>query len=178
MSFAMAGEQVVGPCILAFGRGLVCRPSGGLAGTGGAIPIRGRISDSPHIPVIIKRHSYKKEPSIAAQRKAIGDASGGAASVRQIAQQHWSFEGQGLRCAESAALRADHQGDTFRGELMPSIQAGHSQGNLHPQSRAAPRRLGCGYFHLRQSIEPCAFPNTPSLTEPKREAALIKSGRR
>jgi hypothetical protein len=34
---------------------------------------------------------------------------------------------------------------------MFPVHADHRDGNLHTQSRAAARRLGCEYFHLRDS---------------------------
>ena len=115
---------------------------------GGAIPILGRIGNSPHVPVVVERHSDKKVFPVIAQRQASRHASGNASAARQIIQQHWSFERQRLRRAESAALRADHESDTLCGEGMLAVEAGHGHGNLHAQSRAAPRRPGCKDFHL------------------------------
>jgi hypothetical protein len=72
MSLALAGEQVVGPrtLTLAFARG-GCAVSGSSGRIGSAIPIRRRIGNSPHIPVVVKRHSDKKEFPVIAQRQAI-----------------------------------------------------------------------------------------------------------
>jgi hypothetical protein len=43
-----------------------------------------------------------------------------ASAAREIVQPDWSFERQGLRRAESAALRAHHEGDTVsRRRVLP-----------------------------------------------------------
>src|SRR5580704_3357908 len=73
MGFAMAGEEVVGPGILAVGRGLGFACGGG-GGRGDAIPICRRVGNSPYISGVVKRHSDKKLSAVCAERKAIGYA--------------------------------------------------------------------------------------------------------
>src|SRR5580693_1257929 len=150
MGFALAGKQVIWPRALAVGRGLGFA-GGGWVGSGSAIPICRRIGDSPNISRVVERHSDKKVFAVIAQRQTVGDAGRSASTARQIIQQHGSSDGQGLRRAESATLRTDYQGDALGGERMFPIHADHRDGNLHTQSRAAARRLGCEYFHLRDS---------------------------
>jgi len=148
MGLAVGGEQVVGPRILAFARSLVwaARRCGSL---GGAVPILGRIGNSPDVAVVIERGTYKKVLTVVTERQASGNAGRSASAAGQISQEHWSFERQGLGRAESAALRAHHQSHTPCGEGMLAVEAGHGDGNLHAQTRAAPRGSGCEYFHMR-----------------------------
>jgi hypothetical protein len=108
MSLALPGEQIVGPDILVGW----CDWGGGGIRTGGAIPIGGRVGNAPDVSRIVKRHSDKEELAVIAQRQAIGHAGRSASAAWQSAQQHWRFEWQRLRSAESAALRAHNEGDT------------------------------------------------------------------
>src|SRR5271165_1424844 len=113
MGFAVGGEEVVRPCRLAAG-GLdcvACRCNG----FGSAIPIFGRIGNSPHVRVVVECDSNQEILTVIAQRQASCHAGGSASATQQIVQQYWSFERQGLGCADSAALRAYHQSYTLRG---------------------------------------------------------------
>ena len=148
MSLAVVREQVVGPGVPAFARA-TCSASGGSGRRGGAIPIRGRIGNSPHISVVVERHADEKEFSVIAQRQASRYAGRNFSAAWQIVQQYWSFERQGLRRAKSAALRAYDKRDALRREGMLPVQAGHGHGNFNAHSRAAPYRLGCEDFHKR-----------------------------
>jgi|HubBroStandDraft_2_1064218.scaffolds.fasta_scaffold00638_4 hypothetical protein len=151
MGFPVAGKQVVGPGTLPVGRGVGFAGGSGV-GSGRAIPIRGWFGDSPNISGVVERHSDKKVFAVTAQRQAIGYAGRSASPTRQITQQHGSSDGQGLRCAESAALRTYDQGQALGGELVFPVHTDDRDGNLHTNSSAAPRRLGCEYFHLRDSL--------------------------
>ncbi len=114
MGFAVAGKHVIGPRFL-LGRGLgrgICR---GRAKTGWAIPIRRRIGDPPYISGVVQRHSDKKIFPVATQGQAICYTGRSASTTRQTAQQYRSLQRQGLRRAESAALRAYHQSNALRG---------------------------------------------------------------
>src|SRR6202522_3898730 len=112
MRFALLGEQVVGPGALALAHGICCS-GGGNGGIGGAIPILGRIGNSPHIAVVVERHTDKKIFSVGAERQAGCHAGRNASAVWQIVQQYRSFKRQGLGGAESAALSAHYQSYTL-----------------------------------------------------------------
>jgi len=145
MALAVGGEPIVGPDVLA----PRCFPFGNSGrDAGGGIPILRRIGDSPNIALVVQRHSNQEEFCVLAQRQAIGDATGCASTARQLAEQHRSFDGQCLRGANAAPLRAYYQCNALRCERVPAIHAGDDQRNLHPQSRTAPCRLGCEYLHL------------------------------
>jgi len=113
MSFAVTGEQVVGPDILTVRR-LPFGASGGGAGIGAAVPILGRIDDSPDIPLVVQRYSDQKVFAVVAQRQTIRDVAGCASAAGQIAQQHWSFDRQSMRRTNPTALRTYHQRNALR----------------------------------------------------------------
>ena len=145
---AVAGEQIVRPDLFVVVRGALRRLRRFSGGIGGAIPIFRWIGDSPNISVIVKRHSNQKILPVVAQRQTIHNMRGSATAPRQITEKHGSFDGQSLRGAKAAALRTDHQSNASGAERMPPIHAGYSQRDLNPQTRAAPCRFGCQYFHL------------------------------
>ncbi len=149
--FAVTGEQIVRPnvLILALGRSVLCPTRRSGRRSRGAIPILRWIGDSPHIPVVIERHSDKKLLSILPQGQAAGDTARRASTSGQITQQHRSFKRQRLRSAQSAALRTYYQSNALCGERMDAVEAGHRQENLHAQSRALPGRFRREYFHSR-----------------------------
>jgi hypothetical protein len=66
MGLALGGEQVVGPFSLA----LACGCARAAGGCGGAIPILGRIGNSPHIGVVVKCYADQKVFSVGAEREA------------------------------------------------------------------------------------------------------------
>jgi hypothetical protein len=142
-SFAVRGENVVGPYVAAS----ACAIAGADGSTAGAIPVLRRVGDSPNVSGVVERHAYEKLFSIVTQRQATCHASGSACAAGKVAQQNWGFEGQGLRCAESAALRAHYDSVTGGGKLVPSVHAGHSYRNLDPHSGAAPRDSRGQNFH-------------------------------
>jgi hypothetical protein len=113
MSFAASGEQVVGPDILTvrrfpFGAG------GGCAGVGAAVPILGRIDNSPDISLVVKRYSDQKVFGVLAQRQTIRDVAGCTPAAGQIAQQHGGFDRQSMRRTNPTALRTHHQRNALR----------------------------------------------------------------
>lgn len=143
MSFALSGENVVGPDAPTFAGAIAV--AGGRAGI--AIPVLRRVGDSPNVSGIVQRHADEKLFSIVTQRQATGHASGSARATGKVAQQDRSFEGQGLRGAESAALRAHDQSIAGCGKPVSPVHAGHSHRNLHANSGAAPGRSRCQNFH-------------------------------
>jgi len=144
MSFALSGENVVGPDVSAFARA-IAGADGSAAGI--AIPVLRRVGDSPNVSGIVERHADEKLLSIVTERQATGHAGRSACATGKVAQQNGSFEGQGLRCAESAALRADDQSVTGCGKRISPVHAGHSDGNLHANTGAAPGCSRCQNFH-------------------------------
>ena len=159
MSFALSGENVVGPDVSAFARAIA--GAGGSA-AGIAIPVLRRVGDSPNVSGIVERHADEELFSIVTQRQATGHASGSARATGKVAQQDWSFEGQSLRGAQSAALRADDQSVTGCGKGIPPVHAGHSDRNLHADSGAAPGRSRCQNFHGSDFMGRRAFASTPT----------------
>lgn len=144
MSFALSGENVVGPYVPASARAI--------AGVGGSaagitIPVLRRVGNSPNVSGVVERHADEKLLSIVTKRQATGHAGRSACATGKVAQQDWSFEGQSLRGAQSAALRANDQSVTGCGKRIPTVHAGHSDRNLHTDSGAAPGRSRCQNFH-------------------------------
>lgn len=113
MSFAVAGGQVVGPDIL-IGRRLPFGAGGGCAGIGAAVPILGRICDSPDISLVVQRYSDQKVFGVLAQWQTIRNVAGCASAAGQIAQQHGGLDRQSMRRTYPTALRTYHQRNTLR----------------------------------------------------------------
>ena len=146
MGLALVRKTIVGPCIPAFryGRG----PFAGCRGSAGStIPVLWGIGNSPDIFVVVQRQSDKKIFAVVAQRQTTCHAARSGSAAWQFTQQHRSLKGQGLRGPESAALGTDYNDDALGGERMPAIHAGDNNRNVNAQSRAAPGRFWCRYFH-------------------------------
>lgn len=124
----MGGGEVIWPRGSTLFGSTRTRPAcGGDLRIRGAIPIFGRIGDTPHIAMIVERDADQEIFAVVAERQTVCHAAGRGCTVRQIAKQDRGFNGQGLRCAQSAALRAYDQSDTLRRERMPAIHAGEEQ---------------------------------------------------
>ena len=113
ISFAVAGEQVVGPDILTVRR-LPFGTGGACAGIGAAVPVLGRIGDSPDISLVVQRYSDEEVLGVLAQWQTIRNVAGCASAAGQIAQQHRSFDRQSMRRTYPTALRTYHQRNALR----------------------------------------------------------------
>lgn len=80
-----SGELVVGPGGFAFDGGLVCGAGDGDGGVGGAVPVFGRVGDSPDVAVVVERDSDQEGFAVVAQRKTIGHAGRNASAGGEIA---------------------------------------------------------------------------------------------
>jgi hypothetical protein len=123
MSLAVTGEPIVGPSILALFR-RVFGAVGWSARIGEAVPILRWISDPPYIALVVQRHSDQKAFRVLAQGQAIRYATRCASSAWQFTQEYRSFNWQGLRYADPAALRTYYHSNALRRERMPAIHAG------------------------------------------------------
>ena len=93
MGLAVSREEIVWPNIFARGGRFDPGAHGGRSGRRGAIPILGRIGDSPDIPGIVKGDANQKMLPVLAERQTIRYAARAATSSGQIAQQYWGFKG-------------------------------------------------------------------------------------
>ena len=130
MNLAVTGEPIVGPSILAFFRP-VFGAVGCSARIGEAVPILRWINDPPYIALVVQRHSDQKAFRVLAKGQTIRYTTRCASSAWQFTQQYRSFNWQGLRRADPAALRTYYHSNTLRRERMPAIHAGDYQRNLH-----------------------------------------------
>ena len=154
MRFVVIRDEVVRPRSFRFGG---CGGDGrGGGGRGGcnrnAVPILGRVGDSPDVSMVVKGDANEEELSVGAERETTGDAAGSGGAAGEMVEQDRSFERQGLGGAEATALRADDQGDAFGSEGMPPIHAGDDHGNFDPQSGASAGGFGSDDFHVQQAL--------------------------
>jgi hypothetical protein len=140
-------RQVIGPHFLvddqlrSVARGGVRQTWSRIAARG-RTPIFRRVRDPPDISVGVQRDPNQEEFSIIAERETVCHSCRDAPATGKPVEHDRSFKMQGLRTAKSATLRAHNQDCALLGKWPHPIEAGHADGNLHPNSAAAANRFG------------------------------------